>query len=263
VLVIITSPANPLVKRIRKLADRKQRRAEGVFVVDGIQPVWRAIDAGADIETLVVAPELIEGGPAERMVAEFEASGGPVTRLGRAVFASISEREGPTGVAAIVRQPAPDLADLPVGPDSVFVALYEVANPGNLGTIIRTADSFGVGGVLLVGPSADPYAPAAVKATMGSLFALPVVPVVDVDAMFDWATAAGVSTVATSARGPAPAPDVPFPKPLLALFGSEGGGLPSGVVDRSDLAVRIPMRGTASSLNLAVAAGIVLYLVTA
>ena len=262
-LVIITSPANPLVKRIRKLADRKQRRAEGVFVVDGIQPVWRAIDAGADIERLVVAPELIEGGPAERMVADFVASGGQVTRLGRAVFASISEREGPTGVAAIIRQPAPDLADLSVAPDSVFVALYEVANPGNLGTISRTADSFGVGGVLLVGQSADPYAPAAVKATMGSIFALPIVPVADLDAMFDWATAAGVSTIATSARGAEPAPEVSYQKPLLALFGSEGGGLPSGGADRSDLTVRIPMRGTASSLNLAVAAGIVLYLVTA
>lgn len=261
--MIITSPANPLVKRIRKLADRKQRRTEGVFVVDGIQPVLRAIDAGADIETLVVAPELIDGSPAERMVAEFEASGGAVTRLGRAVFASISEREGPTGVAAIVRQAAPELADLSVGSDSVFVALYQVANPGNLGTIIRTADSFGASGVVLVGPSADPYAPAAVKASMGSLFALPVVHVAEPSAVLHWADAAGVSTIATSARGAEPAPEVSFPKPSLVLFGSEGGGLPADVVDRSDLTVRIPMRGTASSLNLAVAAGIVLYLVTA
>ena len=261
--MIITSPANPLVKRIRKLADRKQRRNEGVFVVDGVQPVWRAIDAGADIETLVVAPELIEGGPAERMVAEFEAAGGVVTRLGRAVFASISEREGPTGVAAIVRQSAPQLVDLPVGTDSVFVALYQVANPGNLGTIIRTADSFGAAGALLIGPSADPYAPAAVKASMGSLFALPVVHVAEAIAVFDWARTAGVSTIATSARGSEPVPEVSFPKPSIVLFGSEGGGLPADVVDRSDLAVRIPMRGTASSLNLAVAAGIVLYLVTA
>lgn len=261
--MIITSPANPLVKRIRKLADRRQRRSEGVFVVDGIQPVWRAIDAAADIETLVVAPELIDGGPAERMVAEFEAAGGAVARLGRAVFASISEREGPTGVAAIVRQSAPDLADLAVGPDSVFVALYQVANPGNLGTIIRTADSFGAAGAVLIGPSADPYAPSAVKASMGSLFALPVVHVADTTTVFDWAHAAAVSTVATSARGTDPAAEVTFPKPSLVLFGSEGGGLPADVVDRSDLAVRIPMRGTASSLNLAVAAGIVLYLVTA
>ena len=261
--MIITSPANPLVKRIRKLADRKQRRAEGVFVVDGIQPVWRAIEAGADIETLVVSPELIDGGPAERMVAEFAESGGAVTRLGRAVFASISEREGPTGVAAIVRQPTTGLGEITVDAGSVFVALYEIANPGNLGTIIRTADSFGIDGVILIGPSADPYAPAAVKASMGSLFALPVVQVADTPTVFDWAAAAGVATVATSARGTEPAPDVSFPKPSLVLFGSEGGGLPPDVVDRSDLAVRIPMRGTASSLNLAVAAGIVLYLVTA
>jgi TrmH family RNA methyltransferase len=261
--VIITSPANPLVKRIRKLADRKQRRAEGVFVVDGVQPVRRAIDARADIETLVVSPELIEGGPAAPMVAEFEAAGGSVIRLGRAVFASISEREGPTGVAAIVRPATCELQDLPVEPDTVIVALYEVANPGNLGTIIRTADSFGVSGVVLIGPSADPYAPAAVKASMGSLFALPIVSVTDSDAAFGWAVGAGVSTIATSARGADPASAVTFPTPSLVLFGSEGRGLPGEVVDRCDVAVRIPMRGTASSLNLAVAAGIVLYLVTA
>ena len=261
--VLITSPANPLVKRIRKLADRKQRRAEGVFVVDGIQPVWRALDAGADIETLVVAPQLIAGGPAERLVAEFEMRGGAVARTSPDVFATLSDRDGPTGVAAIVRQPTTTLSDLSVAADSVMVALYEVANPGNLGSIVRTADSFGVHGVMLIGASADPYAPASVKASMGSLFAQRVVHVPTADVALAWAATNGVTTVATSARGATAVPGVRFPKPSLVLFGSEGGGLPADVIDRSDVAVRIPMRGTASSLNLAVAAGIVLYLASA
>lgn len=261
--VMITSPAHPLVKRIRKLVERKQRRTEGVFVVDGIQPVWRAVDAGAHVELLVVAPELVDGGRGERLVSEFESRGGAVRRVSKDVFAAISDRDGPTGVAAIVRQPDTQLTDLTAGADSVFVALYEVANPGNLGTIIRTADAFGTAGVVLAGPSADPYSPVAVKASMGSLFAVPVVHVVGMDALFEWSSAAGVTTVATSARGAEPTPGIAWAKPSLLLFGNEGRGLPPDVVEVCDRVVRIPMRGTASSLNLAVAAGIVLYLATA
>lgn len=261
--MIITSAANPLVKRIRKLRDRKHRRAEGAFFVEGVQPVWRAHSAGADIETLVVAPELIAGSPAEALVGEFERGGGEVARLSAEAFAAISDRDGPAGVAAIVRQTASTIADLAVTSTSVFVGLYEIANPGNLGTIIRTADSFGVAGVLLIGETADPFAPAAVKASMGSLFALPVVPVATLDDAIGWAHAAGVSVVTTSARGSTVLGAAPLRVPALFVFGSEGDGLPADVIERGDIDVRIPMVGTASSLNLAVAAGIVLYLATA
>ena len=255
--------ANPLVQRIRKLHDRRQRRAEGAFVVDGVQPVWRAVEAGADIEMLVVAPDLVDQRPAARLVEHFEAAGGAVARVSGEVFARISDRDGPTGLAAIVRQPSTALDQLEVGADSVFVGLVEIANPGNLGTIIRTADSFGVAAVVLIGESTDAYSPAAVKASMGSLFALPVVNETAIGDVFAWTAESGITTVATSARGAAATPDVAFPKPSLVVFGSEGAGLPLDVLERSDLSVRIPMRGTARSLNLAVAAGILLYLATA
>ena len=257
--MMITSAANPLVKRIRKLRDRKHRKAEGVFFVEGVQPVWRAHEAGADIEMLVIAPDLIAGGPADALVGEFERVGGAVARLTAEAFASISDRDGPTGVAAIIREPTTRLDDLSVTSTSVFVGLYEVASPGNLGTIIRTADSFGVGGIVLIGDTADPFAPAAVKASMGSLFALPVVHVETPAETFGWAKTSNVSVVTTSARGRAVLGEAPLPQPSLILFGSEGDGLPAGFLDCGDVDVRIPMRGTASSLNLAVAAGIVLY----
>jgi len=260
--VIITSTANPLVKRIRMLRDRKHRRAEGAFFVEGVQPVWRAREAGADIEVLVIAPDLIAGGPAEAFVGDFERRGGDVARLTAEAFASISDRDGPAGMAAIVRGTTATLGDLSVDATSVFVGLYEIANPGNLGTIIRTADSFGVAGVVLIGDTADPFAPAAVKASMGSLFALRVVQAA-VDEALGWATASGVAVVTTSARASVALGDAPLPKPSLVLFGSEGDGLPADVIGRGSVDIRIPMRGTASSLNLAVAAGIVLYFATA
>lgn len=260
---MITSPANPLVKRIRRLRDRKARQSARVFFVEGVQPVWRAHEARADIETLVVAPDLVAGTPAESLVREIERRGVAVATLSADVFALISEREGPAGVGAVVRMPVHTIDALRVEPASVFVGLFEVANPGNLGTIIRTADSFGVSGVVLVGATTDPFAPAAVKASMGSLFALPVVRVHSLDEALGWAKNTGLAVITTSARAATSLAAATFRRPSLVMFGSEGDGLPADVIERGDLDVRIPMRGTASSLNLSVAAGIVLYSATA
>lgn len=255
--------ANPLVKRIRKLRDHQERRRQRAFFIEGVQPVWRAHDAGADIETLVVAPDLLVGSPATALIEALRHGGGAMVELSVDVFASISDRDGPSGVAAIVRMPSATIDTVVVEPTSVVVGLHDIANPGNLGTIIRTADSFGVAGVVLIGATSDPFSPAAVKASMGSLFAQPVVHADSVDAAFEWSRGAGLAVVTSSARAATPLPTATLPQPSFVLFGSEGAGLPQAIVDRGDIDVRIPMRGTASSLNLAVAAGIVLYVATA
>ena len=255
----ITSATNPLVKRIRQLADRRHRRREGAFVVDGVQPVWRAVEAGADVELLVIAPELLRGSPAMRMVEERRAAGVRVAQLSGELFTRLSERDGPSGLAAIVRARMRPLDDVAAGPDAVFVVLHEVGNPGNLGTIIRTADATGATGVVLIGDASDPYAPAAVKSSMGSLFAVDVSYAATVDAFFAWARARGVQVVATSGGAADRHWDAAYRRPLALLFGSEGPGLPAAAVERSDLRVRIPMVGTAESLNLAAAAAVMLY----
>ena len=256
---LITSGANPLVKRIRALSERKHRRREGAFFVEGLQPVWQAVEAGAPIERFVVAPELLTSEPARRLIAEQEARGIPVARVAAALFASLSDREGPTGLGAIVRAQTSRLDDLPVRPDAPLVALHEIGNPGNLGTIIRTADAAGAGGIILLGETTDPFAPAAVKASMGALFAVPIAHVAEPDQFFTWAAARGVAVVATSARAPTPHWSARYPRPLALLLGSEGAGLPADLLARGDLHVRIPMAGTARSLNLAVATGVLLY----
>jgi RNA methyltransferase, TrmH family len=256
----ISSAANPLVKRMRLLADRRHRRREGAFVVEGGQPVWRAIEAGWEIEVLVVAPELI-GGPAAKMVAEQEARGTRVAHLSRELFERLSDRDGPAGLAAIVRGSAAGLETLTVRPESLFVALHEIGNPGNLGTVVRTADAVGASGVVLVGDTTDPLGPAAVKASMGSIFAVDVVHAPDLDAFFAWAGRLGVRVLATSGRAEAAHwdTDTDYSTPAVVLMGSEGAGLPEATLGRADLWVRIPMTGTAESLNLAVATGVLLY----
>src|SRR5262249_36799964 len=154
----------------------------------------------ADIEVLITAPGLLRE-PAARMVAEQEACGVRVARLSESLFARIADREGPTGLAAIVRTQLPRLGELTVRRDAVFVALHEVANPRNLGTIIRTADAAGAAGVILIGPAADPFDPAAVKASMGALFSVPVVTEPSSSAFLDWCRRSGIAIAATSGAG--------------------------------------------------------------
>ena len=259
---VISSAANPLIRRVRLLGDRRHRRREGAFVVMGVQPVWQAVEAGADIEVLIVAPDLLRE-PAARMVAGQEAAGVRVARLSGELFGRIADRDGPAGLAAIVRQRTARLADLAIRPSSVFVALHEVASPGNLGTIIRTADAAGAGGVILVGSCTDPFDPVAVKASMGAVFSVPVATAESPGEFLAWCKESGVA-VAVASGSEAGAGSGTFwaaklPAPLAILLGSEGAGLPDGLLAAGDLRLRIPMTGTAESLNLAVAAGILLY----
>ncbi len=255
---LITSAANPLIKRVRSLADRGTRRREGAFVVEGVQPVWRAVDAGWQIETLIVATDLL-GDAATAMVADQQARGVRVARLSAELFGRISGREGPSGLAAIVGCRERAAAGLAVTAGAVFVALHEIGNPGNLGTVIRTADATGSAGVILIGDTADPYAPTAVKASMGSLFSVDVVHLPDAAGFLRWARERAVTVIATSGNAPAEHWSARYRPPLAILLGSEGGGLPEDLLAGADECVAIPMTGTPDSLNLAVAAGVMLY----
>lgn len=257
---VISSAANPLVKRVRLLlADRRARRREGAFVVEGVQPTWRAVEAGWDVDVLLVCPDLLAGSPALGLVEDLAARGTRVAHLSKDLFERLSERDGPAGLAAVLRARTTALADLPLPPDALVVALHRVHNPGNLGTVVRTADAVGAAGVVLVGDTADPYAPAAVKASMGSLFAVPVARVGSPESFSQWASGAGVTVVATSGYAADAHWDVEYPAPVAVLLGNEGDGLPQDVVDAADRVVRIPMTGTAESLNLSVAAAVLLY----
>lgn len=252
----ITSAANPLVKRIRSLADRRGRRRAGAFVVEGVQPVWRAVEAGWEIETLLVVPSRLAEAGAD-MVATQRDAGTRVVELAEQLAVRLTDRDAPPALFAVVK--ARDTPLPSPSPDALFVALHRVGNPGNLGTILRTADAVGAAGVILVGETADEYAPAAVKASMGSLFAMPVARVPDADALFDWAGSAGVNVVATSGYAESEHWSTGYRTPLAVLLGSEGDGLPEDVIERADRTVRIPMVGTPESLNLAVAAALMLY----
>ncbi|WP_181789179.1 TrmH family RNA methyltransferase [Streptomyces phytophilus] len=256
---IISSAANPLAKRVKLLANRKHRRREGVFVVEGLQPVWAAVEAGWEVETFLVAPGLLTHRPALRMVEEQERAGVAVARFGAELFQRLVDRDGPSGIAAVLRSRAGGPDSLDVRPGAVFVALHRIANPGNLGTIIRTVDAVGGAGVILIGDTVDPYAPAAVKASMGSLFAVDVMHTPDASEFFEWAAAHGVEVLAASGAADEDHWSAPYDPPLAFLLGSEREGLPAELLAQASRRVRIPMVGTVDSLNIGVAASIMLY----
>lgn len=255
----ISSAANPVVKRLRALGDRRRRTRERAFVVEGVAPVWQAVDAGARIEVLVVCTELLAASPAVAMVGQQAARGVRVVELSRELFERVSQRDGPSGLAAIVASSTVPAGDLPVVSDGFLVAAHEMSSPGNLGAVIRTADALGSCGLLLVGDGADPFAPQAVKASMGSLFHLPTALLPDLGSFFDWAEGAGVRTVTSSARASTTVADADLSGPLVLLLGAERTGLPYEATTRSDVSVAIPMVGHATSFNVAVAAGILMY----
>ncbi len=255
---VITSAANPLVKRIRQLGDRRFRRQQGCFVVEGIQPVGRATEFGWPVQTFVIAPELLPARAAE-LVAEQEGRGVRVARFSSELFGRVSGRDGPSGLLAIVGARDQPLAGLAVPPGGVFAVLDRVANPGNLGTIIRTVDAAGGAGVILAGDSTDPFGPAAIKASMGSVFALPVTTAANGAEFAGWARRHGVQVVAATGAAGLEHWNSTYRPPVAILLGSERQGLTPDLLAAAELAVRIPMTGSAESLNLAVAAGLMVY----
>jgi tRNA G18 (ribose-2'-O)-methylase SpoU len=259
---LITSFRNPRVKLLRSLRQRKVRWQEGCFLVEGIRAVEEALTRGAPLKTLVYAPELLISERAAALVEEVE----PARRLALAgdLFRALSDRDQPQGIAAVVRIEDAPLASIPISQDLLAIVACQLQDPGNLGTIIRTADAAGASGVAIVESSVDLYDPQTVRATMGSLFALPIVRLEDETDLAPWYAelrTAGLPllVVASSAHGEQIYSDLDYRRPLVLLVGSERTGLPASIRLGADVVVRLPMAGRATSLNVAAATAALVY----
>jgi len=211
---------------------------------------------------LSYAPDLLVSERARALVDRVERS--RRLALSGDVFRTLSERGGPQGIIVLIRIEDHSLATIPLSDDMLAIVAYQLRDPGNLGSIIRTADAAGATGVMVVEPSADIHDPRAVRATMGSLFALPIVRLSSEKALTLWYTevrAAGVPlfVVASSAHGQQDYFDVDYCQPLALLVGSERYGLPVSVLARADVLVHLPMAGRATSLNVSAATAALVY----
>lgn len=243
---------------MRALQDRRVRQSEGVVFVEGIRQVIAAREGGHAFEAVLVDPSRLRSEIAWEMVDQLRAEGVEVATLRPVEFERISSRDNPVGLAATVRWWPEDLRFIDPVPDGLYLATDRVHDPGNLGTIIRTADSFGAAGVILHGGT-DPGHPTALRASLGTAFRMPVHTVPTLPELFYWAGRNSVAVAGTSASASQDIGEASIPLPSIILLGSEGEGLDEETLDSCDLIVRIPMAGTATSLNVAVAAGILLY----
>lgn len=253
----VTSPANPLVKEIRGLHQKKHRDESGLFIAEGQKLVRDAVEAGWQIQMLVYAAAQAGDEAVGALAARAKAEGGTVLEVSAPVLEKIARRDNPQSVVGVFRQRF--AAEATIGRSGIWVALDRVRDPGNLGTIIRTADAAGLAGVVLVGASCDPFGLEAVRATMGSIFHVPLARTGE-DGLIAQAKRHGARLVGTHlAAAATDYREADYRQPLILLMGNEQQGLTAKLAEACHGLVRIPMRSGADSLNLAVSTGLMIY----
>jgi TrmH family RNA methyltransferase len=252
----ITSAQNTLVKLAKSL-DRKKARVEtGLFLAEGARHVAEGLDQGWTLDALLFAPAGEARASVRELVARAQAAGARVARVGDRILETITRRDNAQAVIGLFRQRAATLDDLAHAP--FLIALERPKDPGNLGTILRTLDSVGGGGVVLLEESCDPFSTEAVRASMGSIFSAPVARAGFHDFQA-WRRRQGFTLVGTSLKGSARHVDVDFGAKTCLLMGNEQSGLPDDWAGACDALVRLPMAGRADSLNLAIATAVTAY----
>ena len=255
---IVTSLSNDTVKAARALHLRKARDETGLFLAEGLKIAVEAMEAGRAPRTVFFAAEAADHPVLQRLLRFTAANGGEAVQVTRDILEKVSRRDNPQTVVAVFEQAFTPLEALDPSSARVWVALQAVRDPGNLGTVVRTADAAGCGGVILVGETCDPFSVEAVRATMGSIFAVPIFRAT-VEAFLEWRAAWPGAVVGTLLTAEHDHRSAPYRDPTLILMGNEQQGLPADLAAACDLNVKIPMRGRADSLNLAVATGIMIY----
>lgn len=255
----VSSLANPLVKDIKALALKKFRDQQNAFMAEGLKLVIDALDLGWQIRTLVFA-KAGRGNPAvEKVAARTVAAGGTVLEVSEKVLVAITRRDNPQMVVGVFSQKFLALKDISADDGDVWVALDRVRDPGNLGTVIRTVDAVGAKGVILVGDTTDPFSVETVRATMGSIFAVPVAKATT-EAFLAWRGGFSGLVAGTHLKGAVDYRSIDFSRgPVLLIMGNEQQGLPESLAASCDRLLRIPQAGRADSLNLAVATGVMLF----
>ena len=255
----ITSLSNPIIKDIRALSMKKTRDETGTFLAEGLKLVIDAIAQGWSIRTLIYAKGQRGKEQVEKIAALTVARGGLVLEVTDKVLTAITRRDNPQGVIAVFEQRLSVLETVRIKPDETWVALDRVRDPGNLGTIIRTADAAGASGVILIGDTVDPFSTETVRATMGSIFSVPLVRTSEAG-FLNWSKKSAPFVVGSHLKGSVDYRTIGYQKqPVVLLMGNEQSGLPDTLADACGKLARIPQTGRADSLNLAIATGVMLF----
>lgn len=260
----ITSPRNARIRYVQKLVRRRFRQKEGLFVAEGPRMVEEALASGADLESVVVAPDLFDRDAWPGLLAALPAAV-TVTGVAAAVFRQVAVTESPQGILAVVRMrrwtweecclPPPAIP----GAAALVILVDGVQDPGNLGTIIRAGEALGASGVVLGQGTVDRHNPKAVRATMGAIFRFPVTEDVDLAAVIPGLRGRGFQVVVADPRGKRRVDGVDWLRPSALLLGNEGAGVNPALAELADMSASVPMPGRAESLNAGMATAIMLY----
>jgi TrmH family RNA methyltransferase len=255
---MITSVSNPRVKQAARLRDHRQRRKEQRILIDGVRELSRAIAAGVTLSEVFVCPELCRSAEARRLLELLPGSGGQRFDVSEAVFARLAfgqRGEGVVGVAAVPQRRLEDLA-LPANP--LVTVLEGVEKPGNVGAVLRSADGAGVSAIVVADPRTDLFTPNVIRASLGTVFSLPVAAAVPADVLA-WLRGRGLQILAARVEGSVSYTEVDYRQPTAIVLGSEAEGLTSLWAGDDIRAIRLPMLGAADSLNVSAAAAVLFY----
>ncbi|MGE4323879.1 MAG: TrmH family RNA methyltransferase [Sphingobium sp.] len=252
----ITGFSNPLVKRVRSLREKKFRKAEGLFLAEGLRILTEAREEG-------VLPEMLfhAGSPhplAQDLIAAMEAAGGDVIETSPDILAKISGKDNPQAVVGVYRDRFTPLDRIDRGTADIWIVAQALRDPGNLGTILRTGDAVGAGGLILIDDCVDPFSVEAVRASMGALFTQAIVQA-RWDDFLRWLRSGPGMLIGTSLKATQDYQAPRYASPSFLLVGNEAQGLPAEYEAQCDLLVKMPMLGKADSLNAAVATAVMAY----
>ncbi len=253
---LLSSLSNPFVKQVRSLRQKKARSELGTFLVEGIHHVGEVIEAGWEVEAIVYAPEILNSAYAKELLSRLVNLKLKIQPVTSVVMVSLTDKENPQGILAVVKNKPYSLRDL--GASKKLVALVSPQDPGNLGTILRTMDAVGADGLFLLDGGVELYHPTVIRASMGTVFWKPVVQTSTVD-FIAWVRLRGIQIIGSSSKADVDYHTLVPQEPWVLLLGSEQKGLSPEQTSACDVTVSLPMAGRASSLNLAVAAGVLLY----
>jgi TrmH family RNA methyltransferase len=257
-MTIITSTSNPVIKEIKALRQRKTREETRQFYIEGLRIVIQSIQEAKKLDMLIWSPELLISEIGKKVVHDQIGQNTTVIEVSAPVFKSLSQKDGPQGIAAILKQEYRDLKTTSVNKDAVFIGLDAVQDPGNLGTILRTADATGCDGIILLENSTDAYDPGAVRASMGAIFTQCIIRS-NLKEFAMWKKQNRIMIYGTSGDALFDFHETQYTQPMVLLMGSERQGLRTELLDLCDNLVKIPMLGRCDSLNLAIATGVMLY----
>jgi TrmH family RNA methyltransferase len=258
----ITGFSNPTVKALRSLRDKKHRKASGRFLAEGLRLLTDARESGRLPETLVMAEGRDDHPLLAALEADVLAAGGEVIETSPDILAKITGKDNPQAVAGVFAEFDTRLARLNRLHSEMWLVAQAVRDPGNLGTMLRTCDAVGAGGLILIDDCADPFSVEAVRASMGAVFTQ-VIAQARWEEFLPWLREGRGQLVAASLREAVPYRGAPYAAPCFILVGNESRGLPEEYEAACDLRVTMPMKGRADSLNAAVAAAVLAYEVLA